>query len=239
MNITTDKKWLDELTLELRLRDVSGDRIGDTLATVKEFLADSGERAQDAFGTPGEYAASLNLPGDPAATQITKFVARSAIGLVAFLAFTQATWPWAARETLDVGVVQLVWLAVPALAVICLPLYFDALIRRLWIFIVAAFVCAAAGVLAAVSAPQTSSSAWLSLDPLLVLTVTGVIMIAISVINTVTAMKDDDDDPIREPLGDPAVTRRQAAISRLMSIIGAWLFPVVSLVFLGIALLSA
>lgn len=238
MATTTSKKWLDELTLELRLRDVSGDRIGDTLATVKEFLADSGEEPEDAFGTPEEYAASLDLPRDPAAASITGVVTRAAVGLMALLAFTQAAWAWAGRETLDVGAVQLAWLAVPVLAVALLPLYLHILVRKVWFFIGVTAVCVTAGVFAAISAPQESGVPWLHLDPLPILIVAGVVMVAPSIIGTVETVRDSDHDLISDPLADPPITRRQRDLSRLVGIAGAWLFPVFSLVSLCIALLG-
>ena len=42
--------WRDELVLALRLRDASGARIGEVLAEVDEFCADSGQDALTAFG---------------------------------------------------------------------------------------------------------------------------------------------------------------------------------------------
>ncbi|MDP2710698.1 MAG: hypothetical protein Q8O56_05730 [Solirubrobacteraceae bacterium] len=44
------------LVLALRHRDVSGGRIGEVLAEVQSHLAESGERADDAFGSPEDYA---------------------------------------------------------------------------------------------------------------------------------------------------------------------------------------
>ena len=55
----TRKKWLDELAMELRLKDFSGAAIGDALASVEEFLADSGQSPVEAFGAPRNYAEEL------------------------------------------------------------------------------------------------------------------------------------------------------------------------------------
>lgn len=57
----TNKRWLDDFTLELRLRDVPGSVIGDALETVEAHLKDSGESAVDVFGDPTTYADSLDL----------------------------------------------------------------------------------------------------------------------------------------------------------------------------------
>ena len=61
MHETTDKKWFDELVLELRLRQVHGRAIGDTVASAHELLADTGQRAEEAFGPARVYAAALEL----------------------------------------------------------------------------------------------------------------------------------------------------------------------------------
>ena len=52
----TDQRWLDDLLLRLRLLQVPGTRIGEVLAEVQAHVAETGEHAQDAFGTPKEYA---------------------------------------------------------------------------------------------------------------------------------------------------------------------------------------
>lgn len=48
--------YLDNLTIQLRLLDVPGDRIGQILAEVETHVADTGLDPVDAFGEPGEYA---------------------------------------------------------------------------------------------------------------------------------------------------------------------------------------
>jgi len=50
--------YLDNLLLQLRLREVPGDRIGQILAEVQTHVADTGLDPVDAFGEPGEYAAT-------------------------------------------------------------------------------------------------------------------------------------------------------------------------------------
>lgn len=51
--------WHDRFLLELRLREVSGPRIGDLLAEVDAHCADSGEDPQHAFGDPAGYARAV------------------------------------------------------------------------------------------------------------------------------------------------------------------------------------
>ncbi|WP_150462685.1 DUF1129 domain-containing protein [Nesterenkonia ebinurensis] len=57
-----DPVWAQELTVELRLRGASGETIGEALAEVDSYCADSGESAAEAFGSPAEYAQELELP---------------------------------------------------------------------------------------------------------------------------------------------------------------------------------
>jgi hypothetical protein len=51
--------WRDAFVLELRLRRVTGRRIGDLLAQVDAHCADSGEEVTEAFGDPVAYAQSV------------------------------------------------------------------------------------------------------------------------------------------------------------------------------------
>jgi len=51
--------WRDAFVVELRLRDVRGDAIGDALAEVDAHCADSGQDAMTAFGDPAGYARGL------------------------------------------------------------------------------------------------------------------------------------------------------------------------------------
>ena len=237
MTSTINEKWFDDFILELRLRDVSGEGIGDHLTTVKEFLADTGQRPEAAFGSPRDYAASLDLSEYTQPTSVAGVVAESVIALAAFLVFAQAVWPWSAQQTLDVGVAQLAWLSLPVVGVVLLPLYLGALLRRLWLFITLALLFSTAGVLAAISAPTTSDAAWFSLDPLQVMLATGLVMIATSVIGTVRVSRSADES-FREPFDPPEGVQTERSQPRLTKYLGAWLFPLFSLVFLTVAFLS-
>ena len=58
--------WRDSFVLELRLRNVTGSRIGDMLAQVDAHGADSGEEPEQAFGDPVDYAAHVAEEVPPA-----------------------------------------------------------------------------------------------------------------------------------------------------------------------------
>lgn len=53
---TDQKRYLTELTTALRMRNISGARIGEIVAEVEEYTAESGRDARESFGAPREYA---------------------------------------------------------------------------------------------------------------------------------------------------------------------------------------
>lgn len=56
-----EKKWEQQFVLALRSREVSGTAVGAALAEVESHCADTGQTAQEAFGPPLAYAASLDF----------------------------------------------------------------------------------------------------------------------------------------------------------------------------------
>ena len=236
MITSKDQKWIDTLILELRLRDVSGAGIGDTIASVKEFLADSGEEAQVAFGTPAEYAKSLDLSSIAEPVSLRGTILRSGIGVLAFLAFAQAIVPWLEGEKFGLGALQLILLAVPALAVLCLPLLLEKLLRNFWLLALLFGVCITSGIFAAITAPRDHGNAWLLIDPAVVLIVSSVLMVAVSIAGTSDAM-NIKNDTIREPFETSATIRKNERTSRIIGVLVAWMFPIFALLFLGLDLL--
>lgn len=67
MNVTHDRgtgstgQWIEQLTLALRMRNISGPAIGQALTEVESHLAETGESPWQAFGDPGDYARSLEF----------------------------------------------------------------------------------------------------------------------------------------------------------------------------------
>jgi hypothetical protein len=113
MHETTDKKWFDELVLELRLRQVHGSAIGDTVASARELLGDTGQRAEEAFGPARVYAAALELPSAPQNEWVRRALWPSLLGLLAFLLFNQAVVSWVRSEQMLVSPAQLALVATP------------------------------------------------------------------------------------------------------------------------------
>ncbi|MHA7272773.1 hypothetical protein ACX80Z_05045 [Arthrobacter sp. TMT4-20] len=60
-----DQQWLTDFVLELSHRGVGGRDIGDSKASVESHLADSGESAEEAFGSPVDYAQALEFADTP------------------------------------------------------------------------------------------------------------------------------------------------------------------------------
>lgn len=82
---TVPPGWRDELVLALRMRDVPGPRIGEILAEVDEFCADSGLDAGTAFGDPAAYAASLATSEGRTRTRLRDDLRTTGRTLVGFL----------------------------------------------------------------------------------------------------------------------------------------------------------
>jgi hypothetical protein len=233
MQQTSDKKWFDQLVMELRLRQVHGSAIGDTIASARELLSDTGQQAEEAFGPARDYAAALELPSAPRHDWIRKALWPSLLGLLAFLLFNQAVVSWTRSELLLVSPAQLAFLATPVVLIAFLPLYLDTVIRRIWVCVGITAICALAGVLSAFMTPTTQAEAWLALDPLPWLIGSTLVMVALSIMNTVRSSHAVDDNDITDPLsGTPDSGRGARAIVQVTN----WLFPILALAMLGLAL---
>ena len=112
-----NQKWLEGLTIELRLLDVNGTRIGDAVATAREFLADSGAQAEESFGSARYYAAELRLP---ATADVAKGVwgatLRSGLGLLGLMALLETVVPLRHQTDVTIGLgMALITIAVLAI----------------------------------------------------------------------------------------------------------------------------
>jgi len=80
--------YVDQLTLELRRREVPGPRIGEVIAEIEAHIAESGDSPAEAFGPPPEYAATVAAalgPPVPEAPRWLRFARLYAVGLGALL----------------------------------------------------------------------------------------------------------------------------------------------------------
>lgn len=230
---SVDEEWLDALVLELRIRNVTGAAIGDATASVREFLADSGRTPQEEFGSPRDYADTLELPTVPAGG-IRNAVLRAGIGITGFLGFNIAIGPWLRHEQLAMNLPEILWMLVPVALVAALPLYLNAGIRKTWILVVAYTVAIASMILSTVAAPEEGEPAWLSVNPGPLLVASIIIMIAVSVVGTISAAAGPDDR-LRDPRANPAAARRRTIGSRVGDIAVQWIFPLAALGYWGIS----
>ena len=238
MNLTSsDKKWFDELTVELRMRDVFGHAIGDAVASARELLIDTGQSAEEAFGPARAYAASLDLPRGSGRDWVTRGLWTSMFGLLAFFLFVQAVGAWIQDELLLITPAQLVLAAALGGLVALLPLYLLAAIRRPWLLVLLIAIGAGCGFLWSAMRPATSAEAWLSLDPLPWLLGSAVTMVLLSVWNTIQTLRRGNIDDITEPI--PAQPAAGIRGRRVFVMLTNWLFPLFAAIMLcGVILLT-
>lgn len=228
-----EQEWLDELVRELRIQGVTGAAIGETVASVKEFMADSRTPPLDEFGPARDYASTLDLPTIPAG-KTRNAVWRSGIGIAGFLGFNIAIMPWLRHEQLAMNAIELLWMLVPLALVATLPFYLNAGIRQLWVLVAAYCVSMAAMILSSVAAPQPGEQAWIAVNPAPLLLTSVLAMLAVSVAGTISATRDPDDR-LRDPLENPQLARRRSIGSRIGDIAVQWIFPLAALAYWGIA----
>ncbi|MGL3806872.1 hypothetical protein ACSYDW_12330 [Paeniglutamicibacter sp. R2-26] len=226
MNSTDEKKWINDFTIELRVREVRGDAIGDAVASVKEFLADSGQAPLEAFGTPRQYADQLDLPLVEGAGLRPGATLAPTLAFLALLVNIPAVSALAGGTELGFSLPQLLLLLVPLLAVATLPFYLEKLVRRFWAPVVAWGICIVAAASSAFFAPTAGGVAWLSVDPLVAGVLSGLILLAASFWGMYETAHTPDD-PIVAPLTSP---RKSSSISNfLATVLPHALIPLVAL----------
>ena len=238
MTVTsTDKKWFDELIVELRMRDVFGHAIGDAVASARELLADTGQSAEEAFGPARAYAASLELPRESGRGWASRGLWPSLFGLFAFLLFVQAGAAFTQGEDLLISPAQAVLGAATVAVVALVPFYLTAVVRRPWLLVLLVVLAAVFGGLSSATTPATPAEAWLSLDPLPWLLGSAVAMVLLSVWNTIRTLRRGSIDDITDPLpaGSAGTNRGRRAVVMLIN----WLFPLFAAIMLGMFVLLA
>lgn len=93
--------WVDDVMLELRLRDVKGARIMEILTEAEQHCVESGRPPEEAFGDPTEYAANFDFEGQDRApgAGVGAYVAAGAAMLFGCLLVTRHVWDLAAGRT--------------------------------------------------------------------------------------------------------------------------------------------
>ena len=218
-----DKKWFDEFIVELRLRDVLGQSIGDAVASARELLADTGQSAMETFGPARYYAASLELPRESGKSWSSRRLWPSVLSLIAFVLYSQAVTAWIQNEAVLISPAQLALLGAPAVLVALLPLYLHMMVRRLWLVVPLVFIGGAFGYLATAATPATPAEAWLALDPLPWLLGSALTMILLSLWSTVQTLRRGTIDDITEPM--TALPTGNPRGMRTFVMLTNWLFP--------------
>lgn len=206
-----DATWLDGLVVELRLRDVPGDVIGDVLAEVDAHVVDSGTSARDAFGDPTAYAAQIAettarpTPDDP------RDMLPIALGGAALVVAVDGVVEWFGDGTVDVtgGTLALV------LTMLCMPSvlqrYGTPVLRRLFaasfwrIWLCAMAVMGAMVGLALLARPWHLVA--LPAAPVAVVALTALVVTALVVGRSGPMM---NPDPLLAPGSDPGAARAEA-----------------------------
>lgn len=227
---TTDSTWIELFTLELRLRRVPGTAIGDAVASVREFTADSGQSAEEAFGPARAYAASLDLPVRPLRSAAVRTVLLPVLGLFAFLVFALAGTAWFSGDQILLSVPQALLMGVPVLLTVmfAFPFYPRAVIGQRWVPAALIVVAGIVGALSAMVAPSSAADAWLVLSPTPVLIGTATVLVALSIVASVLTSRDGTDE-IVEPLPSAGTSAPRGPGRRFLVFVD-WLFPILAVV---------
>lgn len=227
----TDDIWIENFTVELRLRRVPGPAIGDAVASVRELLADSGQSAEEAFGDAREYSDSLDLPTTNRGEHAVRAVVLPVLGLFTFLVFSLASSAWFNQDPVLVSVPQALLLAIPVLLTLmfAFPFYPRAVIRQRWLPVVLMLGVGATSALAALVAPASASDAWLVFSALPLLVGTAIVLVVLSVIGTVATLRSRDDVEIVEPLQARDEMKGPRSVHPLLMVVN-WLFPLIAVV---------
>jgi hypothetical protein len=219
------RRWFDDFTVELRMLDVPGDAIGDAVASAREFLADSGDTPQAAFGNPREYAASLDLPRAPATrSDLAALLVSSCLGLLGFFAVAAAVSSTDARVAVTLPGLLLVLTALALAA--CAPLLLGFLVRgSAW-----RAGISGAGVFAAQLALGLLARdvVLFTLPAVPIALIGGAVLLSTSLWGQFR--KGAVDDPIPDPLSGPP--HRSFGLT-LVEVLGNWML------FLGAAAIAA
>lgn len=215
----TDKQWLDEMVIELRLREISGTAIGDAAAAVEAHCAESGERPAEAFGDPREYARALDFApsqiSDTSAQGWAKVLGPIAAGMVAINLVPGIVRALFGHSTVAISWGELAGLAVLALVVGLSIRYLHALLHNKVTGILFFGGAVAAMAMLPILLPGT---AW---------TLPVVVAVALTIACLVASVlglrwqRHALDDPIIDP-------RTRQRTSPLLSILTIWLFPIVA-----------
>lgn len=227
---TTTRQWLDEMVVELRLRDVRGDAIGDAVAAVESHVADSGETPAEAFGDPRAYVRSLEFPAAAVhhhdGTDWLRMLAPTAAGLVGVYPVPGIVGALAGHTSVAVRWGELAALAL--LAVICLVLVRVPGVLRAVLHRPVTAVLVLGGAITVLTLLQVLLDGVALRVPAWLAVVVAVAALAASVVGLRRQVTTDDD-----PVVDPRTGRRT---SPALATATSWVFVAAAA---GLGLVSA
>lgn len=220
-----DKKWLDNFALELRLQNVSGPDVGDALAHVESYCADSGETPSEAFGDPVEYAQQLELRPDDPETDLhrrLRYALPSLAGLIGLFVFLPTIPALYRGGPVTINIWQAGFILLLAVILIAAVANLGTLVRNRWVLIAFAVAGPLCGVGFAVSGTTAAGSPALVLPSLPVVITAAVVIVAAALWGQLRN-PDQDGDPIVRPTGTGTAAAKNRRHSRILQILPHWL----------------
>ena len=197
-----DPAWAQRFILEARLLELGGRRIGDALREVDGHCVDSREGAQEAFGDPAEYAASLaelDPPGRSSQARTVAPVGVQTLGMmVAFLGAGAAAGARPAEVTAGWAATLALLLIVDLLLAFAADAVLRVIVRRpvlsvlAFTGVVVLVALGAWGLGALVDAPALELPAW----PVLV---AGLAVVAAGAVWGRAVARREREDPLVDP----------------------------------------
>ncbi|MDQ0374117.1 hypothetical protein [Cellulomonas humilata] len=231
---TISPGWRDELVLALRMRDVPGSRIGEILAEVDEFCADSGLDAQAAFGAPATYAESLTASEGRTRTPLRddlRTTGRALVGFVGLVVVMACVVDDGPDLAITVG-----WLLGLAVVLVGCVLTVRVLgrtapVRWRGMAAAAGVIVATLGAVVALGMLLTTTVA--TVPDAVAVTVGALLLVGDAIVGTVRARRQPTADLVSAPGADPEWVRRRNVRA---DILAAWLLPAFAVVGVGILL---
>ncbi len=220
------KAWEEAFILELRLREITGDGIGDALSVVRSHCAESGETPSEAFGSPQEYARALEFaphrqkPTGAASWARVLFPIFAGVESVTLV--PDAVWALAREQLVSVTLGAVVSTVLFLAMLVLFARFADRLLRSMGLLIAAVviFMPASMGATLFLRQELVQISPWVTLG-------TGLALLAAAVLFGRTALSPD---PISSPLTGEDLTEEGRQPHRATSAAikaGPWIFVVI------------
>lgn len=229
-----DQQWLDNFTLELAHRGVSGRDVGDAKASVESHLADSGEAAEEAFGDPVLYAQALEFSGSRAA-KIPRVLVPALLGILGLMYYLPAIGPAVQGQPVSFTGTEFALFTVLGLSMLLIVKNIFRLVKRWWIMLAIWAAVVGVGVLASLL-PLLLDLPEVQANSAIVATVSGVLIVGAGFWTRAEIANSDD------LVTPPNATRTEdtnGAAERVMVALAPWLITIGAAIFTAGALLTA